>query len=93
MVPSASTVECQETERVVVIAYRARASPEVSAPSMAITTIGSLYDIPEIDLLVLINEKVGDTWDANTAHIASVVGNPDENGQIVSIRVAVETGA
>ena len=60
---------------------------------MAITTIGSLYDIPEIDLLVLINEKVGDTWDANTAHIASVTGNADESGAIVSVRVAVETGA
>ena len=58
---------------------------------MAITVIGSVYDIPEVDLLALINANVGAGWDPNNAHLASVSAN-EVDGVIVSLRVAVETG-
>ena len=58
---------------------------------MAVTVIGSLYDIPEQELLELINAKVGATWATENAHIASVVGN-EVDGKITSLRIAVEIG-
>lgn len=58
---------------------------------MAVSVVGSLYEIPEVDLLTFINEKVGADWVAANSHIASVTPVVVDS-VIVSIRVGIETG-
>lgn len=59
---------------------------------MAVTVVGSVYDIPELDALVLFNEKTGSTWDAGSAKISGVETVTDADGNITSIKVTVLAG-
>lgn len=58
---------------------------------MAVSIVGSLYDIPEVDLLIFINQQTGATWEQTQAKIASV-NAVIVDSVIVGIRVGIETG-
>jgi hypothetical protein len=59
---------------------------------MAVTVVGSVYNIPELDALVLFNEKTGSTWDANSSKITAVESVLDADGNVTAIKVTVLAG-
>jgi hypothetical protein len=57
---------------------------------MAVTIVGSVYNIPEPDLFLFLNEKTGSTWDGHA--VISAVTPVVVDDVIVAFQVTVSAG-